>query len=531
MIKTQCWAFLFFLSVSISAAAEPNPPAKSPPPTDFKATVAQLDQALRQLWTEHQVQPTPPANDITFLRRAWLDLGGRIPTVKETRSALAANGSFNKSGLIDQLLASDEFANHWGRLWTEYLTDARPFESGTYNGRLLQNYLRDAFQKKEPYDQIVRTLFTAEGPSDSTGPVNFLLRYNVAPAAMTGAAAEKFLGVTLKCAECHDHPHSTWKKDDFWGLAAYFARLRRMQPAEGGQDFSIVIERSRGELEVPDRTAKPNENGEYPAKTIFPKLPGAGSIDATQSRRDTFLNWLTAKENPFFARHAVNHVWEMMLGHPLVAKFDPVPNGNAKANSPILDLLAKDFSEHGYDLHRLIRIIGMSEAYGRSAGAGLSTNGAIDEPAYRSQLEYFACYGIRPLTADQLHLSLLIATGSAGDPNDGRLAQVTREEYTYDISVGTFSEPAMTPRRSLSLLNGERAREAVGLAAGSATRQFGPSIGVEHIEWLFLSLLSRRPKVEERDQLLELAGSSAGAAGLEDVAWVLINSAEFNSNH
>ena len=523
MIDVRSWTLASFLLVSIAAAAEPGP--QRPPPGDLKTTVDQLDQALRQSWTEHHVQPTPRVDDISYVRRLWLDLGGRIPSVKETRTALAANGSLNRGQLIDQLLASDEFANHWGRLWTEYLTDARPFESGTHNGRLLQNYLRDAIQKKEPYDRIVRTLILGEGPSDSTGPVNFLLRYGVAPPAITGAAAEKFLGVTLKCAECHDHPHSTWKKDDFWGLAAYFARLRRMNPAEGDQDFSIVIERSRGELEVPDRTAKPNENGEYPSKTIFPKLPGAASIDATHSRRETFLNWLTAKENPYFARHAVNHVWEMMLGRPLVAKFDPVPNAKPQVDSPILDLLAKDFSEHSYDLHRLIRVIGMSEAYSRSSGAGVLKNATVDESAYRSQVENFACYAIRPLSADQLHLSLLTATGSAGDPNDGRLAQVTREEYTYDISVGTFSEPAMTPRRSLSLLNGERAREAVGLAAGSATRQYGPSPGVEHIEWLFLSLLSRRPTIEERDQLLELAGSSSGAAGLEDVAWVLINSA------
>src|SRR6185503_6216368 len=118
-----------------------------------------------------------------------------------------------------------------------------------HNGRLLQNYLRDALQKNEPYDQLVRSLFVADGPSDSSGPVNFLLRYGVAPSALTGASAEKFLGITLKCAECHDHPHSTWKKEDFWGLAAYFARLRRMTPADGGGDFSVVIERARGELE------------------------------------------------------------------------------------------------------------------------------------------------------------------------------------------------------------------------------------------------------------------------------------------
>jgi hypothetical protein len=240
---------------------------------------------------------------------------------------------------------------------------------------------------------------------------------------------------------------------------------------------------------------------------------------------------MTAKDNPYFARHAVNRVWELLLGRPLVGGLDPPADETASPLSAALEVLADDFAAHGFDVQRLTRTIVLSEAYQRSSGAAAADLEAIDDAVVRAAIEHFACYPVRPLSADQLHLSLLAATGSVGDANDARLAEVTREDFTYDIPVGTFTSPAMTPRRALALLNGERAREAVALAAESAIRQFGPAPGVKHVDWLFLSVLSRPARAEERDRLLELAGASAGAAGLQDVAWVLVNSAEFNSNH
>ena len=326
---SRAWLFPLLWLCPLAATFAADIDVKSAPSSNSPLAIEHLDSALQATWNQYPIEPTPLVDDVTFLRRVCLDLGGRIPHLHATRAVLDAKEPLDRAALVDRLLASSEFHNHWGRLWTEYLTDARPFEVETHDGRLLQNYLRDALQKNVPYDEFVRTLFRAEGMSDTSGPVNFLLRYGVQPTALTGASAEKFLGVTLKCAECHDHPHATWKQGDFWGVAAYFARLSRMTPADGSGNFSTVLERPRGELEVPDRAAKPNENGEYPLKTIFPRLPGAPTIDTTQSRREVFLNWLTSQDNPYFARHAANRVWEMLLGRPLVASFDPVANATA----------------------------------------------------------------------------------------------------------------------------------------------------------------------------------------------------------
>src|SRR6185436_8229221 len=133
--------------------------------------------------------------------------------------------------------------------------------------------------------------------------------------------SKKFLGLTLHCAECHDHPFADWKRNQFWGLAAHFARLRRMQPAEEpeGDNYSLVLERSRGELRMPDLDAPPDKEGNRPKKAAYPQFPGQQPQTAEIARRDALAAWITADENPYFARHYVNRTWARLFGRPLVA--------------------------------------------------------------------------------------------------------------------------------------------------------------------------------------------------------------------
>lgn len=548
-----------FLLLGAALAA----PAAGP---DVSAASTKLDEVIADGWRQHSLQPAPLCDDATFLRRIWLDLAGRIPPVAETKKFLEEKSSSKRQEAVEKLLASPEFANHWGRVWAEYFTDQRPFEQDEYSGRVLQNYFRDSFLAGKSYKQIAAELLRGDGPSDASGPANFLLRYDVQPEQLAGVVSKKFLGATIQCAQCHDHPHVHWKQDEFWGLAAYFARLRKMQPTEepNGDNFSLVIERTRGELQVPDPKAQPDAEGNRPRKTIYPRLPGEGTTDTSDERRAALISWLTSEQNPYFARHATNRVWKQFFGAELVNSLDSLAPQAKTSSNPILELLASDFAQNGYDVKRLVRVIVLSNVYQRSAGpakevgaalaaatpptGGIKKDGKPDEkqPENKNaavssptavdpehlQTKLHARFPIRPLTADQLYLSIAQATGYRGaDEAQAKLAEMTKEDFTTDVSQESLSAEALAIRRSLAVLNGDHVRTACDQAVTTAQALHGEVAGSKHIEHLFFATLSRKPTGAEMDAMLDLAGASEGSEGLADVTWVLLNSAEFNTNH
>ncbi|MFN0019122.1 MAG: DUF1549 domain-containing protein [Pirellulaceae bacterium] len=550
-------ASLLLLSAALAA------PAAGP---DVSAASTKLDEVIADGWRQHSLQPAPLCDDATFLRRIWLDLAGRIPPAAETKKFLEEKNSSKRQEAVEKLLASPEFANHWGRVWAEYFTDQRPFDQDEYSGRVLQNYFRDSFLAGKSYKQVAAELLRGDGPSDASGPANFLLRYDVQPEQLAGVVSKKFLGATIQCAQCHDHPHVHWKQDEFWGLAAYFARLRKMEPTEepNGDNFSLVIERTRGELQVPDPKAQPDAEGNRPKKTIYPRLPGEGTTDTSDERRAALISWLTSEQNPYFARHATNRVWKQLFGTELVNSLDSLAPQAKTSSSPILELLAGDFAQNGHDVKRLVRVIVLSNAYQRSAGPAKEVGGALaaatpptggikkdgkpdEKPAdgknapassptvvdpEHLQTKLYARFPIRPLTADQLYLSIAQSTGYRGaDEAQAKLAEMTKEDFTTDVAQESLSAEALAIRRSLAVLNGDHVRAACDQAVTTAQALHGEVAGPKHIEHLFLATLSRKPTGAEMDAMLDLAGASEGSEGLTDVTWVLLNSAEFNTNH
>jgi hypothetical protein len=504
---------------------------------------AELDAKLAAFYQANQLAVSPATDDPTFFRRLWLDVAGRTPPVADVRKFLEATQSDKRAAAIDELIDSPHAANQFGRWWTEYLTDRRPFEQPEYNGRLVQNYLRDAWTENRSYRDVVSDLLAGEGGSDTSGPANFLLRYNAQPAPLAGVVSKKFLGVTLQCAECHDHPFAQWKQTEFWGLAAYFARLRRMQPVEvpaGDQDqqvFVMVVERGQGELRIPDTSVPLDQNGNRPFKAVYPQLPGSKEAEpigkATGPRREPLIHWITGDENPYFARHYVNRTWERLFGAPLVVSFElPLPGDSASAfKAELLELLAKDFVASGYDLKQPLRTILKSQAYQRSA-APSAGKGEADQAQIESLARaVLARYPVRSLTADETFLSIAQATGYRGDFTDAEISQLTREDFGYDQPVPVFSAQPLSVQRGLSLLNSDHVRGACDMAATATQRMFGTTPGQKHVEWLVLSAYGRLPTAKETQSLLKLAGEEDAAAGLHDIAWTLLNSAEFNTNH
>ena len=506
---------------------------------DWRPASRELDAILAAGMSEVQLAPASRCDEATFVRRVWLDVAGRIPPAQAVEKQLAGASQAKRSELIAELLSSREAANHWARLWAEYYLDARPFDQQTYNGRLLQRYLFEAFRQNKPYRQIAREILAGDGTSDVSGPANFLLRYEANPQMLAGAVSRKFLGVTLQCAECHDHPHVAWKQDDFWGLAAFFARLRRMNPSEEpeGDTFAVVLERQRGELSIPDYKATPKEDGTRPTRIVYPRTPSGGPIDTSISRRDALIDWLTGEQNPYFARHFVNQTWKQLFGDQLVATLDETTPTSSTGDTSVLtrrqvlDHLAADFAKSDYDVRRLLSVILNSDAYQRSATGAANAADSVEVVAKREaeEVKHLARFPMRPLTSDQLYLSIAQATGYYGDDQSVRLAAVTDEDFATDLPANYFSSQPQSLPRSVALLNGDHVRGAADSMATSATRIYGNTPGARHVQWMFLAALSRPPSAEEMELMLDLAARQDG--GLADVAWTLLNSAEFNLNH
>src|SRR5262249_22194414 len=221
-------------------------------PAAQASTGERLDALLAARWAAGDVAPATVCDDATFVRRAWLDLAGRVPPAAEVTRFVNNKRGDKRARLVDDLLAGPAFAEHWGYAWATRLTQRRPNKQDTHDGYALAEWLRERMAGKTPYDRVVSDMITAEGLQDANGAVNYLLRYEAKPEVVAGAVGRQFLGITLGCAQCHDHKSARWRQDDFWGVAAFFARTKRVTAEGDDQSRRGVLEARRGELTRPD---------------------------------------------------------------------------------------------------------------------------------------------------------------------------------------------------------------------------------------------------------------------------------------
>ena len=480
----------------------------------------------------------PSTDDAIYLRRIWVDLAGRTPPAQVAREFLDDKDPAKRGKMVGRLLDSENFADHWGRVLAIWLTSERPVARDGYDGRVLHQFLRESLVKKEPYDRLVRELIVGSGASDSSGPANFYLRYDADPTRLAGALGKNLLGVTIQCAQCHDHPFAPWKQDQFWSLAAVFARVKKL---EGEDNLKAIVDARRGELRRPDPNTpdtpvvvanaegKEGEKPEPKQIVVKPRfLNGKPAPD--NNRRDALADWVVGRDNPLFARNLVNRVWEQLFGKGLLSNLDsPSPNAEAMA---LLSPLSDDFIKNGHDLRRLLRAIVLSKTYGQASSAIQA------EPPW-------ARPKARPLSVDQLHASIAQATGHDGLPDeaveeeepakdDGQGATENDEAEDEDEDDELDDEPdvasdelgpqALTLQRALVLLNGEFVREATRSAVRVTRATQGRMPDAARIEWACLATLSRRPTDKEAAIFKSLL---AEPNGMEDIYWVLLNSSEF----
>jgi hypothetical protein len=482
-----------------------------------------IDDAVFAKLKALQIPPSPVADDATFMRRAYLDIIGIIPTPDEAREFLADKDTHKRAKLVDQLLRRPEYADFWALYWGDHLNNTKQllYNKGPY---VFTRWLHDAFAKNLPYDQFARELLTSSGNMYQAGATNYypVMKKELDLAAIT---SQLFLGVTIECARCHNHPLEKWTQSDFSGMAAFFSQVRYKNSGPRNNERTLYVDFKR-QFQHPD------------SKQVFQPKPLDGPALApgdTVDRREILADWLTSPKNPFFAKAIVNRMWRNFMGRGMVEPVDDFRITNPATNEPLLDALAKDFTAHGYDLHQLIRAITASRSYQLS---GVPTESNRDD-----KMAYSRHYS-RRLTAEQLLDSIAEATGveekfTSLYPGT-RAAQLPEPEIeSYFLEV--FDRPSRqlicerkqppTLNQALHLIGGDTIQKKVSSERGALARMKGRPVD-EVIEELYLRTVSRYPDAEERQTASKVvAKAPEPQRGLEDVFWALLNSKEFLYNH
>ncbi len=310
------------------------------------------------------ILPSAPASDSTFLRRAFLDVIGRLPTPEEARTFLASPASNKREELIDALLERGEYADYWANKWADLLRP-NPYRVGIKPTMSFDAWIRDAFRRNLPYDRFVRELITAQGSTWRNGAAT-LFRDRRTPDEITPIVGQLFLGIRLECAKCHHHPFEVWSQDDFYSLAAYFARVTHKgegisPPISGGEEIVFVAPTGSVVHPITQKVLEPK-----------PLFGTARAIEAGEDPREALADWITSEANPYFAQVAVNRVWADLMGRGLVDPVDDLRATNPPSNGALLAALADDFRRQGYDMKKLLRGILTSYAYALSSAPNAS---------------------------------------------------------------------------------------------------------------------------------------------------------------
>jgi Protein of unknown function (DUF1549)/Protein of unknown function (DUF1553) len=545
--KRLALAGALLLLAGTPGRTEPAKPTKAESARAAQALAAKIDEHMAKHWKDNQVQPAPAADDAEFLRRAYLDLIGRIPSAGEARRFLDDQAPAKRQRLIDDLLNSPRYTTHWVNYWEAmFLPERKNLDEGKVNaffggGRAFQAWLRQQLDENAGYDKMARELLMA--PIDplikagndvfltrpsipytfvEPGPQAFYAAKEAKPENLAAGTARYFLGIRLECAQCHDHPFAKWKREQFWNQAAFFAGLEA--PGKGVRPFrdnpsvkTIAI--SGGDKVVPARFLDGSE------PKWQDKVGG----------RQTLADWVTSPKNPYFARAISNRLWAYFVGTGLIEPVDEMVGSEAQDNDPggVLDELARALVEHDFDLKFLMRAITATKVYQLTSAR---THPSQDDP------RLFARMTIRGLTAEQLFDSLAEAIGY-------RLPQ---QKPVYPNSIGppeprerflaTFANRSEKPvetqtsiPQALALMNGGFVADATTLRRSRALAALLDLPLVDtagRVEALYLATLSRQPRPNELKRMVQfIEQASAEREAFADVFWVLLNSAEFKLNH
>lgn len=465
------------------------------------------------------IRPSELAGDAEFLRRVYLDVIGKLPTEEEARAFLASKQPNKRTQVVDWLLEQPEFAEVWALQFAE-LTRAGTREAGAKGGRIVYDWLRRSFAENKPYDKLVTELLLSQGAHlFGRGPSSF---YNISfdsnAADHATNISQIFLGVRIECSKCHNHPWEKWTQDDFYGFAAFFARVAVKEVYENDENATVYNE--EGTVTHP-KTKKP----------VTPKYLDGGLEPDEQDKdiRESLARWMTRADNPFFARAFVNRVWKRYLGRGLVEEVDDFRVTNPPTNPALLDALAQDFVRNKFNVKRLVRTILLSRTYQLSAEPN-DTN--------RADTINYSRFGMRRLMAETLTDAIAQVTAVpdkfAGYPPGTRAMQVysganymlsTFGRLNRDIICERDTQPDIA--QTMHLISGDTIQKKLTAEGNVISRWMTGDV----VDSVFLRTLTRFPTAAEKEALEKALASGDRRAVLQDALWAILNSKEFLYNH
>ncbi len=518
-----------------SQALVREPPAQWPavrklPAAPVSVEVEKLDRLMARLWEANDIQPVRAATDEEMLRRAYLDLAGRIPTVAEVRDYLNDQSPNRYERLVNRLLDSPDHASHLAAVWRSFLIP-EGVDLSVFGGvAAFDRWLAEEFEANKPYNEVVSDLLLAEGRLSRSGPLLFYSAVKLNPEELAARTSRVFLGMRLECAQCHDHPFEPWTQKDFWGMAAFFAQISRPKgELEAVSTVMRVSDIDRGEVMIPefDLVVQPQYLGE--------RTPVAA--EGEKSRRQLLVDWLANAENPYFARATVNRVWGHLFGKGIVDPIDDFGTVHKPLSPELLEQLAERFVATQFDLRDLVRTIVLSRPYRLASGAD-----EVDE----TRQQWFAQMTVKTLTAAQMYDCISVATmlennvpGSALVLTTNRIGNTERDQFIQEFHTpaGQQTDYHAGIPQALTLMNGGLIDGATGLSrSGLLSSLEAPFFtDQERLEILFLATLSRLPRADEQQIFGEYIRSELSAEekreNFADLLWALLNSAEFTMNH
>jgi Protein of unknown function (DUF1549)/Protein of unknown function (DUF1553) len=512
---------------------------------------AEIDRLVERGLTQANVPASPSADDAEFLRRVTLDITGRIPTYDETIAFLDSTTADKRRRLVNRLLDSPAYGQHFATIWNELIVPRDKGSTKTVRDPFTP-WLAEQFNQNRGWDVIVRELLTAEGKLRDKPETGFIAanceNFEPQPNLLADATARLFLGIQLRCAECHDHPFAPWKQSDFWELAAFFSHLRKGY-SDGKNPAGWTYTESPPDDPISQKFSPsfaapgvagaalvvPVTGGKLAGQVVRARLLAGAELPANgeQPFRPRLAAWVTGSDNRWFAANAANRLWADFFGRGLVQPLDGFSADRPPEQSELLTLLAKELADSAFDVKHLIRAIVSSQAYQRTSRA---------LPANKSDSERFSHMAVKPLRPEMLYDAISIVLyppvpKSIGKPNTALqllgLPKTSRDEFVRsyamrpDETVG--SEVNTGVPQFLQLLNSELLnQESPGL-----TRLLrGEPAPADAIESLYLAALSRRPTAEERRWMLDyIAENGDQRAAYGGVLWTLLNSGEFVLNH
>jgi hypothetical protein len=502
------------------------------------------DLVLKKLEALH-IPPSPTCTDAEFIRRAYLDAAGTLPTSEEVQGFVRSTDADKRARLIDALLNRPEFVDYWAYKWSDLLlVSSRKLPQPAVWA--FYQFIRQGVADDKPWDQFAREVLTANGSNVENGATNyFVLHKDVTD--LTESTAVTFLGMSLTCARCHNHPLEKWTQDQYWSMANLFSRVG-LKNGERPGEVTVQSEPS-GDVVHP-RRGLPMPPTPLDAKPLPPGSP----VD----RRHYFADWLTSPDNPYFAKALVNRVWRNFMGRGLVEAEDDLRQTNPPSNQELFDALAKDFIDHKYDVKALVRTIMNSAAYQRSS-----------VPAARNEKDdrFYSHYLVRRLPAEVVLDAYAQVTGvptpftqvqvgpTGGTSATNQYPPGTRAQQLPDtLLVSQFLDAFGRPLRekscscereqdasvgqALHLNNGPTLNDKLRDKNSRVAKWVEEKVGDdEAVRRLFLLALGREPNADEMKKFTSLLAQaeqdkqSSRRETMEDLFWAVLTGREFLFNH